>query len=236
VQPGATGCNRAGEARSRGRGHEWPPFGLGFALARSLQWLLDEANDNPGLLKEVPMTHKHSFLALAFGLVSTALFGCASDANDISVDDPSKAPEATQASGDAKEKGYGYEMLPLRLAGASEAPAGNTLMADGRVAPEEVLRQAEARVPALRACYEAALKRDPAAKGQVVVDLRFDAEGSLRSSKVQSSTIGDAALGQCVTNSLGTISLPASSRGILEVIYPVEFAPEDLSRAAPQGT
>jgi hypothetical protein len=181
------------------------------------------------------MTHKHSFLALTIALASTLSLGCASDASAGGAENALNATQAAQGS-DEKKEGYGYEMMPLRLVSESAVPAGDALTADGRVAPEEILRQATARVGEIRTCYEALLQRDPEAHGQVVMNLSFEADGSMRSATVDSGSIGDGEARKCVMNVFRTITVPASSRGGLQVIYPVELAPEDLAKTAARGS
>jgi len=172
------------------------------------------------------MTIKLSTLALALSLVSSMFLGCAADAGEGAED----ATQAAQAAEKAEAPhGYGYEMVALKLSSKDDAPKGDTLM-NGRVAPEEIMRQAKARVPALKACYESALQREPGLKGAVTVKMSFAEDGSLRSANVEQGSIGDAELGNCVKGELGSMTLPATNAGPLQVIYPVELSPEDIAK------
>jgi len=180
------------------------------------------------------MTHKHSILSLAIGLFSALFIGCASDGGGAQAEDTTAAQAGMKAEGKGNG-GYGYEMIDLHLVAGDAPAAGDALTPNGRVAPEEVQRLVTARVPALRTCYEAALSRDGSARGRVVVRLHVEASGKVASSKVESSSIGDTALGDCITNELGSISFPASKGEPLEVVYPIELAPEDLAKSAPAG-
>lgn len=177
-------------------------------------------------------TLKHSVLSLAIGLFS-AMFvgGCAADAG---------LPEETTAegaseSGNAKKGDYGYEMKDLRLVSGEAVPAADAVTPDGRVAPEEVMRQAAAKIPALRACYAEALKKEPGLGGKVIVRMHVEKDGSVSESRVSGGSIGDAALGSCLAKELGSITLPAATKGSLEVIYPIELDPADLAKSAPSG-
>src|SRR5690242_15985699 len=159
------------------------------------------------------MTHKHSIFALALSLASTMFLGCAAE----TAENVNAASQASETSEKADGNGYGYEMLPLDLA-AKNAPAGDALTKEGRVAPEEILRQTVTKVPAVRACYEDALKRDSSLHGDIVVKMVFEESGALRSSKITGGSIGDAALGQCVEKALSSITPPATSAGHFEVV------------------
>jgi len=178
-------------------------------------------------------TLKLSILSLTIGLFS-AMFasGCAAEAAGL---DEGKTAEAASESGNAKKGDYGYEMQDLHLVAGEAAPAAEAVTPDGRIAPEEVVRQATAKIPALRACYAEALKKDPGLAGTVVVRMHVEANGSVSSSRVSGGSIGDAELGQCLAKELGSMSLPAASKGALEVVYPIALDPADLNKSAPAG-
>ncbi|HVK63089.1 MAG TPA: AgmX/PglI C-terminal domain-containing protein [Polyangium sp.] len=178
-------------------------------------------------------TLEHSILSLTIGLFSAmCIGGCAAEAAGI---DEATTAEAASESGNVKKSDYGYEMKDLRLVSGEAVPAADAVTQDGRVAPEEVLRQATAKIPALRACYAEALKKDPGLGGKVIVRIHVEANGAVSSSRVSGGSIGDAALGTCLAKELGSITLPAATKGTLEVVYPIELAPADLTKSAPAG-
>ncbi|MDI1428338.1 AgmX/PglI C-terminal domain-containing protein [Polyangium sorediatum] len=177
-------------------------------------------------------TLKHSILSLTIGLFSAlCIGGCAADAAGI---DEKTTAEAASESGNAKSD-YGYEMKDLRLVAGEAVPAADAVTPDGRVAPEEVLRQANTKIPALRACYAEALKKEPGLSGKVIVRMHVEASGAVSSSRVSGGSIGDAALGTCLAKELGSMTLPAATKGVLEVIFPIELDPADLTKGAPAG-
>lgn len=166
------------------------------------------------------MTHTNSMFSLVFGLLSAAILaGCGGAAAE------------GQGAGGAAEKhdGYGYEMLPLTLS-AGPAPQGEALTPNGRVAPEEVQRQAMAKIPEIRKCYDAALGKTPGLTAKVVVKMHFEASGALTSSTVEDPKPADAELGECVAKTLGSMTIPAAKEGPMEVIYPVELSPEPAAK------
>lgn len=159
------------------------------------------------------MMNKSFALSLAFALVSSMLAGCAGQAEG------GKGPETAEAK---QGDGYGYEMLPLTLSPGA-APQGDALMPNGRVAPEEIVRQAIAQVPEIQKCQDAAKARGAAAEAKVVVKLKFEETGALRSATVEDPKPADAALGECVSHALSAIKPPATKSGPFEVVYPVEL-------------
>ncbi|MDI1442943.1 AgmX/PglI C-terminal domain-containing protein [Polyangium sp. 6x1] len=178
-------------------------------------------------------TLKLSLLSLTIGLFSAMFIGgCAAEAAGI---DEDTTAEAASEAGDAKKGDYGYEMKDLRLVSGEAVPAADAVTPDGRVAPEEVMRQATAKIPALRACYAEALKKEPGLGGKVIVRMHVEKDGSVSSSRVSGGSIGDAALGSCLAKELGAMTLPAATKGALEVIYPIELVPEDVTKSAPSG-
>lgn len=159
------------------------------------------------------MTKKPFALSLAFALVSSVLVACGGQSADA---------DGPASPSDQHSDGYGYEMLPLTLS-PSPAPQGDALMPNGRVAPEEIQRQAIARLPEIQKCHDAAKARGSAAEAKVVVKLVFEGSGALHSKSVEEPKPADAALGECVAEALGAIKPPSTNAGKFEVIYPVEL-------------
>ncbi len=166
------------------------------------------------------MTIEHSIICTTFALVSMLLGGCgATDLDGNSVD----TPMALHDEAENERTGYGYEMLPLQLGVDGSAPSGTTWMPDGRVAPEEVVRQATDRIGALRACYATALLTNPSLSGQVRAIIDFEDNGTVCFVDVDSGS--DLAFADCLEMELRTMELPASNAGPLQVHYPIELDP-----------
>lgn len=174
------------------------------------------------------MTHMHSILGFVSILASSFVFGC-SHADSSA---PSKESEMRlEGQSAAEEGGYGYEMLPLQLKTDAVAPTGNTAMPNGRVAPEELVRQATARIGDLRTCYANAFAIDSTLSGEVRAIYRFQANGDLVSLQLQSDLTLTPAFKNCLTASLGTMHMPASNGGMLTVEYPIALDPAMISTA-----
>jgi hypothetical protein len=131
----------------------------------------------------------------------------------------------------ANEPGYGYEMIPLQLNSNASAPVGDSLMPNGRVAPEEVLRQATARIDGLRTCYANALATDPTLAGEVRAIHKFGMNGELSSLQIQSELRLTPEFTNCLKATLSTMRMPATNGGTLHVDYPITLDPAVVSTA-----
>jgi hypothetical protein len=79
--------------------------------------------------------------------------------------------------------------------------------------------------PRLRACYEAALSKDPTLAGHVKARIVIGSEGRVASVAADSSNLPDPVV-RCVLDELGKLVFPRPDGGSLTVLYPVAFAPE----------
>ena len=95
----------------------------------------------------------------------------------------------------------------------------------GRLPREVVSRIARANFPRARACYEAALKRDPKLEGLVTTRFVIDATGAVESSTPAGGTIADTTLTTCVAGILATLSFPEPEGGKVMVTYSLELNP-----------
>ena len=104
------------------------------------------------------------------------------------------------------------------------AGRGGTTQVNGRLPPEAVQRVVRQSFGRLRACYEAGLLRNPDLEGRVSVKFVIDREGQVAlASPWTDSTIGDAAVAQCVTRAYQSMTFPKPEGGIVTVVYPIVF-------------
>jgi hypothetical protein len=74
----------------------------------------------------------------------------------------------------------------------------------------------------VRYCYEQALQSRPGLAGRVVIGWTIGADGSVKTSRVESTTMGDA-VGSCVAKRVRTWRFPEPKGGIVVVRYPFAF-------------
>lgn len=170
------------------------------------------------------MILEHSILCTTFAIVSLLLGGCGANAPD---DNSMKTQMALNDETVSAPTGYGYEMLPLQLTVDAVAPSNTTSMPHGRVAPEEIVRQATNRIGSLRACYATALLANPTLSGEARAIIKFEDNGTVKSVDVDS--VSDVAFADCVKMALSTMEVPASNAGALEVRYPIALDPAVFS-------
>ncbi len=71
-----------------------------------------------------------------------------------------------------------------------------------------------------RACYEAALKKDPKLEGKVVVTFVVEKDGKVSTVKSE----GMPAIDACIARAIAKIRFPSNTRGSITVNYPFLFA------------
>jgi outer membrane biosynthesis protein TonB len=100
----------------------------------------------------------------------------------------------------------------------SEAPA-----VDGQLDPNIVVREVKARMGAIKACYDRALKRNPNLSGKVVIRWTITAAGTVSGVDVDQDSLGDGEVTGCIKALVARWRFPAPSGGAVEVSFPFVF-------------
>ncbi len=100
----------------------------------------------------------------------------------------------------------------------SEAPS-----VDGELDPNIVTKEVRARMGAIKACYERALKRNPNISGKVVVRWTITAAGTVSGVDMDQDTLGDSEVTSCIKGLVARWRFPAPSGGSVEVSFPFVF-------------
>jgi hypothetical protein len=79
-------------------------------------------------------------------------------------------------------------------------------------------------------CYNQMLPKDPTLSGVMAIDLRLEADGSVTSARVKTSTLPNA-LGDCVVDTLKKAHYSPPDGGCLVVIVPLQFMPPEGANA-----
>jgi hypothetical protein len=100
----------------------------------------------------------------------------------------------------------------------SEAPA-----VDGSLDPGLVSKEVKARIGAIKACYERALKRNPNLSGKVVIHWTITAAGTVSGVDIEQDTLGDAEVASCMKSLVARWRFPAPAGGSVDVSFPFVF-------------
>jgi hypothetical protein len=89
--------------------------------------------------------------------------------------------------------------------------------------PREVVRRiVRANFPAIRSCYDAALRKDPGLKATVSTRFVIDQTGAVETA----TSTGEPMLDGCVQRTFSAMSFPAPENGKAMVSYPIDFSQE----------
>ena len=108
----------------------------------------------------------------------------------------------------------------------SQAPS-----VEGEMDPALVSKEVRARVGAVKACYERALRRQPSLSGQVKLAWVITAAGTVSDVELREDSMGDAEVAACIKGLVRRWRFVAPSGGSVEVVYPFTFQPS--SEVAP---
>jgi outer membrane biosynthesis protein TonB len=95
----------------------------------------------------------------------------------------------------------------------------------GGLTPEQVRAVVERHRSALQWCFEKELQKNPKLSGKVVVFWQIEPSGSVSTSRIKSSTVGDGDVDDCLQRQVVKWTFPAASNGqITKVFYPFVFS------------
>jgi tetratricopeptide (TPR) repeat protein len=143
----------------------------------------------------------------------------------------------TLGKGAGTGTGQGFGSGHGRLGGAhrSKPPAvrmGATTV-NGRLPPEVVQRIVRQNFGRFRLCYENGLNNNPNLMGRVSVRFVIGRDGSVGNVGNAGSDLPDAGVVGCIVRAFHGLSFPQPEGGVVNVVYPIHFAPGDGGPAAP---
>ena len=78
---------------------------------------------------------------------------------------------------------------------------------------------------AVVACYTAAIGRNPACKGQIVVTATFASDGKIMGARLSGSALKDSVADACIVSAVQTYAKGYHSNGVTTVQYPFTLSP-----------
>jgi hypothetical protein len=159
----------------------------------------------------------------------------------VLLDDATASPTIRAAPGTLRGDLHGTVagIGPLVTAGTPGAPAIANAPRDApvtvetpeppavdsrRITPAAVAARVRERLPAIRACYERELKRQPTMSGRLVVAFSIGPGGRVAGTAIDADEIGDAQVARCVATVLRGTTFPFDPPEDVPVSYPFVFA------------
>jgi TonB family protein len=110
---------------------------------------------------------------------------------------------------------------------APQAPCVECTMVSGRLVPEVVVRIIHLNRGRFRFCYSNALRKSPRLSGRIAIHFTISRTGEVvGASVVNGSTIDDTDFRACLVDAFGKLSFPQPEGGLVDVTYPMFFAPK----------
>jgi hypothetical protein len=119
---------------------------------------------------------------------------------------------------------------------SSSASAGSAAGASARIDAQAVQTTVRGAFPRYRACYEAALGRNPIAAGMVRARLVIGLDGVVSSATDSGSTLPDRTAVECVLSEMGRLVFPKPEGKPVTIIYPINFTPSTGAEDAKKGS
>lgn len=94
---------------------------------------------------------------------------------------------------------------------------------DGSLDPSVIAREIRGRLGAIKACYEAGLKRNPNIGGKLQLRFEISSVGKVTSADIENDTMHDEEVASCIKARVSTWRFPAPSGGSVQFSYPFIF-------------
>lgn len=130
-------------------------------------------------------------------------------------------PLSTGGVGSVKHAGRRTKPVAVKSAVQFAAPTSSMVDLD----PSEVTRAVRRRLPGVRRCYEASLKRSPELAGKMGVAFEIDTRGRVVGAHVESGTMDDVEVANCVIGLIRRIRFPQPSEPV-PVSFQFIFTPQ----------
>lgn len=95
----------------------------------------------------------------------------------------------------------------------------------GRLPPEQIQAVIRAKYPEFRKCYESGLASNGQLSGRVGIRFVIERDGHVSNSYIQDNDIPDCRVAQCVRDQMTKIVFPKPEKGLVKVLYPIQFSP-----------
>src|SRR5947209_11719343 len=94
---------------------------------------------------------------------------------------------------------------------------------DGSLDPSIIAKEIRSRLGAVKACYEAGLKRNPNIGGKLQLRFEVSSVGKVTSAEIENDTMHDEDVASCIKGRVMTWRFPAPAGGSVQFSYPFIF-------------
>jgi hypothetical protein len=94
---------------------------------------------------------------------------------------------------------------------------------DGTLDPGVIAKEIRGRLGAIKACYEAGLKRNPSIGGKVQLRFEVSSVGKVTSAEIENDTMHDEEVAGCIKSRVMSWRFPAPAGGSVQFSYPFIF-------------
>jgi hypothetical protein len=130
-------------------------------------------------------------------------------------------PDVDRAVASCEERRFGTEWRKTPAREGTEDTTG------GRLDPRLVQAGIEARMPRVRGCYRAGVKRDPSLRGEVKVRFVIDPAGHVTGAADAGSRLPDRDVVRCILGEVSSMRFPRPEDGAVTVVRPFILSPGD---------
>jgi hypothetical protein len=132
-------------------------------------------------------------------------------------------------SGDPGGWGHGCGGKPCLVGGTHKPGAGfrmpREILTNGRLPADVIQRIVRQNAGRYRACYEGALRTNPALEGRVEVRFVIDRQGAVSMAQDGESDLPSDEVRKCIVRSFYALSFPPPQNGTVTVTYPMALTP-----------
>ena len=91
---------------------------------------------------------------------------------------------------------------------------------DGSLDPSIIAKEIRSRLGAIKACYEAGLKRNPNIGGKIQLRFEVSGVGKVTGADIENDTMHDDEVASCIKSRVMTWRFPAPAGGSVQFSYP----------------
>ncbi|HEY2409794.1 MAG TPA: AgmX/PglI C-terminal domain-containing protein, partial [Polyangiaceae bacterium] len=196
----------------------------------TLDWFKGDASQNKSAKQEIL---KSSLATLPANLSKTIAGPWnAAPCDDLAFEAPRELPmrdvlgalRAVQHARPCKQTPW-VRLLIASEDSTDDDPLFGARIVSGRLPPELIQSIVRKSFGLFRQCYERGLAKNPNLAGRITTRFVIDRGGNVSDARLDSSTLPDPDVAQCIVSSFRTLKFYQPEGGVVTVVYPIELSP-----------